>query len=460
MTILKELEMNLKEKLKQAGYEVDKLSLEESNRKDLGEYQLNDAMQLAKIYHDSPHTIAEKIVKELEKDNNFENINIAGPGFINISLSDKYILDILNRMNTEIYSNIEKKEPKKIIIDYGGANVAKALHVGHLRSANIGEALKRLCKLVGYEVLGDAHLGDFGRPLGLVIKEIKEMYPTLPYFDSTYQGDYKEVVLPITNEDLEKIYPRASEKAKNDEAYLEEAREITLKFQKYERGYYDLLKRIVEISKEDIKKTYDDLNVEFDIWNGESDEMIHFPELNKICEEKNVLKISEGAKIIEVAEKDEKSPMPPLMFIKSNGSISYDTTDLSTILGRVKNHHPDEIWYVVDARQNLHFEQVFRAARKIGIVDTNTKLENIVYDANTTGTYMFVGCTMLDKVIFGNTTTIIQTNSFQNDANITVVRLGNSIATISSYAFSGCSNLANINLPQSVKTIGDLILPH
>ena len=337
MSLLKELELEIKDTVKKAGYEVEKLAMEESNRKDLGEYQLNDAMQLAKEYHENPRSIAEKIKNELEKNPHFENINIAGPGFINISLSDEYIVEILNRMNQDIFSNIDKKEPKKVIIDYGGANVAKALHVGHLRSANIGEALKRLANLLGYEAIGDAHLGDYGRPLGLVIKEIKDMYPDLPFFDDNYQGDYKEVELPITNADLERIYPLASIKAKEDEAYLEEAREITLKFQQKERGYYDIFRRIVEISKEDIKKTYDELNVYFEIWNGESDEMEYFEELQKKCEKLNVLVDSEGAKIIEVATEEDKAPMPPLMFIKSNGSISYDTTDLATILEREKS---------------------------------------------------------------------------------------------------------------------------
>lgn len=377
MSILKELELEIKNIVKKAGYEVDILAMEESNRKDLGEYQLNDAMQLAKTYHENPRSIAEKIKTELEKNPHFENINIAGPGFINISLSDEYIVEILNRMNQDIFSNIDKKEPKKVIIDYGGANVAKALHVGHLRSANIGEALKRLANLLGYEAIGDAHLGDYGRPLGLVIKEIKDMYPDLPFFNHNYQGDYKEVELPITNADLERIYPLASIKAKEDETYLEEAREITLKFQQKERGYYDIFKRIVEISKEDIKKTYDELNVYFEIWNGESDEMEYFEELQKKCEELNVLVDSEGAKIIEVATEEDKAPMPPLMFLKSNGSISYDTTDLVTILEREKTRKPDEIWYVVDDRQSLHFDQVFRASRKSKIVRDSTILEHV-----------------------------------------------------------------------------------
>ena len=280
-------------------------------------------------------------------------------------------------MYNDIFSNIDRKTPKKIIIDYGGANVAKALHVGHLRSANIGEALKRLAKLVGYDAVGDAHLGDFGRPLGLVIKEIQEQYPNLPYFDSNYTGNYNEVELPITNHDLERIYPIASTKGKENENYLEAARNITAKIQRHEKGYYDLWKKVVDISKEDIKKTYDDLNVNFEIWNGESDEMEYFDKLEKIYQDQNLLVESEGAKVVEIETSEDKAPMPPLIFIKSNGSVSYETTDLAAILERKINYNPDEIWYVVDERQALHFEQTFRAARKARLVEENVNLEHI-----------------------------------------------------------------------------------
>ena len=377
MSIIKELEKDINELVKKAGYEEEEIILETSNRRDLGEYQLNEAMKLSKTYHKNPREIAGDIVNELEKDSRFTNINIAGPGFINISLSEEYTVELLNRINEDINNNIDKKETKKVIIDYGGANVAKALHVGHLRSANIGEALKRLAKLLGYDVLGDAHLGDYGRPLGFVIKEIKEMYPDLPYFDENYKGDYSEVELPITNEDLERIYPLASQKAKDDEEYLEDGRIITVKIQEHERGYYDLWKKIVDISKEDIKKTYDDLNVNFEIWNGESDEMEYFEELKEIFDKSGILKESEGAQIIEVAEDEDKAPMPPLLFIKSNGSASYETTDLATILERKINYDPEEIWYVVDGRQSLHFEQIFRAVRKAKLIDDNVVLEHV-----------------------------------------------------------------------------------
>ena len=377
MSILSELKKDIKNHIKKAGYEVETLAIETSNRKDLGEYQLNDAMQLARKYKENPRQIAEKIVKELEKDSRFTNLNIAGPGFINITLSNDFALDILNSMYQNLFNNIDVREKKKVIIDYGGANVAKALHVGHLRSANIGEALKRLSRKLGYEVLGDAHLGDYGRPLGFVVLEISKEYPDLPYFDPEYKGDYSELTIPITNDDLEKIYPLASKKAKEDEAYLEEGRIITAKIQNHERGYYDLWKKVVEISKEDIKEVYDILNTEFDLWLGESDAAEYFDELNSIFEEKNLLQNSEGAKIIDVSNENDNSPMPPLLFIKSNGTLSYETTDLATILQRKKEFAPDEIWYVVDGRQALRFEQIFRATRMSQIVDDKVVLEHV-----------------------------------------------------------------------------------
>ena len=377
MSIIKDLEKDIKSIVEKSGYQVENLVLQPSGRRDLGQFQLNDAMNLAKVYKKSPRVIAEDIVKELEKDNRFTNLNIAGPGFINITLTDEYLGSLLTKIYEDKSLNIDKREKKTVVLDYGGANVAKALHVGHLRSANIGEALKRLARTLGYEVIGDAHLGDYGRPLGLVILEIKKRYPNLAYFDENYTGDYSDVELPITNQDLEEIYPYASTKSKEDEKYLEEAREITFKVQNHERGYYDLWKRVVEISKADIKQVYDMLNVEFDLWLGESDAAEYIEELTKIYEEKNVLKESEGALIVEVKESEDTSPMPPLLFKRSNGTISYETTDLATILQRKKEINPDEIWYCVDARQELHFDQVFRAARKAELVDDKVNLEFI-----------------------------------------------------------------------------------
>ena len=375
MSIITNLEKEIKGIIKNAGYEIENFSLQPSSRVDLGDYQINDAMSLAKTYHKNPHQIAEDIKNELEKSPKFTNINVAGPGFINIYLKDEYLVEILNMINNDINTIIDKREPKNIILDYGGANVAKALHVGHLRSANIGEAIKRLATLLGYSVIGDAHLGDYGRPLGFVVLEIKKRYPDLPYFDESYTGDYSEVELPITNEDLEKIYPEASQKAKDDEAYLEEGRDVTAKIQSHVRGYYDLWKKVIEISKADIKKVYDELNVHFELWLGESDAAEYFDELKEIFEKENLLEDSNGAKIVDVKEDTDKAPMPPLLFLKSNGTISYATTDLATILQRQKQYHPDEIWYCTDARQELHFTQVFRSARKAHLVDEDQKLD-------------------------------------------------------------------------------------
>lgn len=374
MSLIKNIEKEIKNTIESSGYSLENFVLQPSSRTDLGQYQINDSMVLAKKYGKNPRDIANDIVKELEKDKRFTNINIAGPGFINISLTDEYLTELLNMINTDITSVIDKKEPKKIILDYGGANVAKALHVGHLRSANIGEALKRLAILLGYEVLGDAHLGDYGRPLGFVVLEIKKRYPDLPYFDPNYTGDYSEIELPITNEELEKIYPEASRKAKEDENYLEEGRDVTAKIQNHIPGYYDLWKKVVDISKADIKNVYDALNVHFELWQGESDAAEYFNELEEFFEKSGVLIESSGAKIIEVKEETDKAPMPPLLFVKSNGTLSYETTDLATILERKKNYNPDEIWYLTDARQELHFMQVFRAAKKAKLVNDDIKL--------------------------------------------------------------------------------------
>ena len=377
MSIIKDLEKDIKSIVEKSGYQVENLILQPSGRRDLGQFQLNDAMNLAKVYKKAPRVIAEDIVKELEQDNRFTNLNIAGPGFINITLTDGYLGSLLTKIYKDKSLNIDKREKKTVVLDYGGANVAKALHVGHLRSANIGESLKRLARTLGYDVIGDAHLGDYGRPLGLVILEIKKRYPDLAYFDENYTGDYSDVELPITNQDLEEIYPYASNKSKEDEKYLEEAREITFKIQNHEKGYYDLWKKVVEISKNDIKQVYDLLNVNFDLWLGESDVAEYIDELTKIYEEKKILTESEGALIVEVKEEEDTSPMPPLLFKRSNGTISYETTDLATILQRKKEINPDEIWYCVDGRQELHFEQVFRAARKAKLVDENVKLDFI-----------------------------------------------------------------------------------
>lgn len=377
MSIIKNLTKDIEKIIKDAGYEIENLKLAASGRRDLGEFQINDAMNLSKKYHKNPREIAEDIVKELEKDKRFTNINIAGPGFINISLDNKLLSEEITKLGNNPELNIDKLDPRKVIIDYGGANVAKRLHIGHMRTANIGEALKRLANKLGYKTIGDAHLGDYGRPLGFVVLEIKTRFPELPYWDENYQGDYSEVELDITNKELLEIYPVASAKAKRDPKFLAEGRDITAKIQSGVRGYYDCYKKVVEISMADIKKVYGYLNVSFEWWKGEADSAKYFDELYEILDKKGLTKESNGALIVEVKTDEDKAPMPPVIIKKSNDTVSYETTDLATILQREKDYQPDEIWYVVDERQSLHFEQVFRCTYKAGLVPETTKLIHI-----------------------------------------------------------------------------------
>ncbi len=375
---IKEQEQYLQKKLHDCGYDVEEVTLNISSRPEFGDYQYNGIMPLAKVYHKNPREIAEELLNALKEDNLYKDVNIAGPGFINITFSDEQLLRHMNELLQSIELNYTGIEPKNIFFDYGGANVAKALHVGHLRSANIGEALKRLCKSLGCNVVADAHLGDWGRPIGLVMLEIKKRQPELPYFDASFTGEYPAEP-PVTNADLMEIYPIASEKAKNDENYMAEARELTAQFQNGNKGLTALWKHIMQVSKTDIKRIYDKLNTTFEIWEGESDGNKYVPELIDYLEEKNLIKESQGARIIEVQNSDDDHEIPPLLLIKSNNSTSYETTDLACILERMKLYNPDEIWYLADSRQALHFEQTFRAARISEIVKPDTKLEFIPF---------------------------------------------------------------------------------
>lgn len=376
MDFIKKEEQLIQNILEQMGYETNKVSLVPSSKPEFGEYQYNGIMALAKRHQQNPQELAVKLNNELKNYPEFEKVTVAGPGFINITFQNeallKYCEELLNSKEL-----IEKNEnPKKIIIDYGGPNVAKILHVGHLRSANIGEALKRLAKQLGYQVFGDVHLGDYGLQMGMVMLEIKTRYPNLSCFQPNFQGDYV-LDLPINNEDLIEIYPTASKKAKADESIMEQARQITYQFQQNDPSYKALWNTILKISLEDIKEIYDKLNTSFDYWYGESDAEKFIPEMLEYLEKQNIIKESEGAKIIEVAQEDDKRTIPPLLLIKSNKTVSYETTDLATLWQRKKDFDPDEIWYVVDNRQELHFAQVFRAAKKTKIIEENTKLEFI-----------------------------------------------------------------------------------
>ncbi len=378
MSFIEKQEEYLKNKIKECGYDIEEVTLNVSSRPEFGDYQFNGAMSMAKQYGENPREIATKIVEAIKKDNKYKDINIAGPGFINISFSDEELIAHVNELHDNINLNYQNNNPKTIFFDYGGANVAKALHVGHLRSANIGEALKRLTVALGNKAIADTHLGDWGRPIGLVMTEIKHRMPDLPYFDENYNGEYP-TESPVTKDDLMEIYPLASTKAKEDESYMEEARKITSKFQNGDKGLMALWDKIMEVSKADIKRVYDRLNVTFETWEGESDCYKYIPETVAYLEEKGFVEDSQGAKIVTVAEPDDDHEVPPILLIKSNGAASYEATDVAGLWERMHLYHPDEVWYLTDSRQALHFEQVFRAVYKTGIVPKTTNLEFIPF---------------------------------------------------------------------------------
>ncbi len=362
MSFIKETEFYLKKILFNLGYELDNVVLESSSRRDLGEFQINVAMSLAKKYGKNPREIAQNIVDNL--DDRFCNVNIAGPGFINVSISKEKLLDNMNQSINNFDNLIDKEEPKKIIIDYGGANAAKALHVGHMRSANIGEALKRLAKTLGNDVIGDVHLGDLGRQSGMVISEIKKRKPDLCYFDPNYKGEYPK--LEITPEELAIYYPTASLDAKENPERMEEVRQITAYVDEGKEPYFSMWKDIVSVSSKEIKKVYDYLNCNFELWEGELSSLKYIEPALKILVP--YMYESEGAKVIDVAREDDKLEVPPLIVIKNDGASIYATRDLATIYNRITKYNPDEIWYVVDSRQSLYFDQVFRASYKSKLV--------------------------------------------------------------------------------------------
>ena len=367
MSLIKNTELYLTNLVNELGYDIDNIKLVECNLKELGEFQINFAMQLAKKYHQNPIEIAKKVVEKL--DDRFKNVNIAGPGFINLTFNDKYLIENANIGINDFNNYIDKEEPKKIIIDFGGANAAKALHVGHMRSANIGEALRRLAILFGNDVISDVHLGDIGRQSGMLITELQEEQPELPYFNPNYKGEYPNINL--TSKDLGRMYPKASIKAKEDPDRMEKVRYITSLIDKGEAIYTNLWRQMVNISIKDIKKVYDMLNCHFDLFEGELDSYKYIDKTMEVI--KPYLYESEGAKVIDVKEDTDTLEIPPLMVIKNDGATIYATRELATIYGRIERFNPDEIWYVVDERQSLYFTQVFRASYKTKLVD-NCKL--------------------------------------------------------------------------------------
>lgn len=357
------------------GYEASYGKVGISNRPDLCEYQCNGAMAGAKKYKKAPIMIANDVVAALKEDPMFDEIVAVNPGFINIRVAGDFVAEYLNGMQADERLSVEKAaEPKTIMIDYGGANVAKPLHVGHLRSAIIGESIKRIGRFVGHKVIGDVHLGDWGLQMGLIITEVKERQPELVYFDESYEGEYPEEA-PFTISELEEIYPTASGKSKVDEAFREAALEATAKLQSGVRGYRALWQQILNVSIADLKKNYGNLNVEFDLWKKESDAQPYIPEMVEEMKEKGYAYMDQGALIVDVAKESDTKEVPPCIILKSDGAALYTTTDLATIIERRKLFDPDEIIYVVDKRQEMHFIQVFRCARKTGLVKEDTGLK-------------------------------------------------------------------------------------
>ena len=373
-TIAEYIEEVIKEAFKASEYDEKFAKVTISNRPDLCEYQCNGAMAAAKTYRKAPIMIANSVVEKLQDSPVFESVEAVNPGFINLKVKKEFLADYLNRMLADPKLSVEEaKNPKTIVIDYGGPNVAKPLHVGHLRSAIIGESIKRMGRFLGHKVIGDVHLGDWGLQMGLIITELSKRKPELVYFDESYEGEYPEEA-PFTVSELEEIYPTASGKSKEDEAYKNEALEATLQLQQGRRGYRALWKHIMEVSVTDLKKNYAKLNVDFDLWMGESDADAYIPDMVNYLKEKGYAYLDQGALVVDVKEETDTKEIPPCMILKSDGASLYNTTDLATIVQRMEDFKPDEIIYVVDKRQELHFIQVFRCAQKAKMVEEDTKL--------------------------------------------------------------------------------------
>ncbi len=360
----------------ECGYDAKYAKVTLSNRPDLCEYQCNGAMAAAKEYKKAPFMIADEVVEKLAANPIFAMAESVKPGFLNLKIDEAYLADYVAKMQEdEGRFGCEKTEaPKTIMIDYGGPNVAKPLHVGHLRSAIIGESVKRIGKFMGHNVIGDVHLGDWGLQMGLIITELKLRRPELVYFDDAYTGEYPEEA-PFTISELEEIYPTASKKSKEDEAYKEAAMQATFELQHGKRGYQALLKHILNVSVTDLKRNYANLNVSFELWKGESDAQPYIPDMVQKMKDDGFAYISDGALVVDVKEETDTKEIPPCMILKSDGASLYNTTDLATMVWRMKDYNPDELIYVVDKRQELYFTQVFRCARKTGIVKPETELK-------------------------------------------------------------------------------------
>ena len=360
------------------GYDAKYGKVTLSNRPDLCEYQCNGAMAAAKEYKCAPFMISDKIAQALAENELFESVESVKPGFINMKVSPAYLAKYVSDMKADEgrFGCDKAAHPKTLIVDYGGANVAKPLHVGHLRSAVIGESIKRIGKFMGHHMIGDVHLGDWGLQMGLIIVELKERKPDLVYYDESYTGEYPKEA-PFTISELEDIYPTASKKSKEDEAFREAAMEATSQLQAGRRGYRALLAHILDVSVTDLKKNYDNLNVSFELWKGESDAQPYIPDMVQMMKDKGFAYMSEGALVVDVKEDTDTKEIPPCIILKSDGASLYSTTDLATIVMRMQDYNPDAIIYLTDQRQSMHFVQVFRCARKTGLVGPDVELTHI-----------------------------------------------------------------------------------
>ena len=357
------------------GYDEKYAKVTLSNRPDLCEYQCNGALAAVKEYKKAPLVIAEEIAGKLQESEIFSSVEAVKPGFLNLKLTAEFVADFMNGMREDDRLGCEEtKNPKTIMIDYGGPNVAKPLHVGHIRSAIIGESIKRIARFMGHKVIGDVHLGDWGLQMGLIITELKERKPELVYFDENYEGDYPKEA-PFTISELEEIYPTASKKSKEDAEYKERAMQATFELQHGRKGYQALLSHILDVSVTDLKRNYKNLNVTFDLWKGESDAQPYIPDMVEKMKKDGYAYVSEGALVVDVKEESDTKEIPPCMILKSDGASLYNTTDLATIVWRVEDYDPDTFIYVVDKRQELYFTQVFRCARKTGLVKPETELK-------------------------------------------------------------------------------------
>ena len=373
--VIEILQEELSAAFEKAGYDKKYAKVGVSNRPDLCQYQCNGALAAAKEYHKAPIQMANEVVEFLKDSESFKEITAQAPGFINMSVSDRFLADYINKMAASETLGLDKAEnPETIVIDYGGANVAKPLHVGHLRSAVIGESIKRTARYLGHKVIGDVHLGDWGLQIGLIITELKHRKPELVYFDESFDGEYPTEP-PFTMSDLEEIYPYASGFSKEHPEYKEEAQTATAELQSGRKGYLALWQHIINVSVADLKKIYTKLNVEFDLWKKESDAQPYIPQMVQDMKDGGYAHIDQGALVVDVKEETDTKEIPPCMILKSNGATLYNTTDLATIVERRRLFNPDEIIYVVDKRQSLYFEQVFRCARKTKIIGEDVKLE-------------------------------------------------------------------------------------